>query len=110
MARDHADETGEALVAEEIVARAESGDTTCLATLARHSSRAARALAMVVNIVDPDVIVLGGGLSNAEHLYIDLPGQMTPYVFADHCDVSILPPVHGDASGVRGAARLWDAG
>lgn len=110
MSRDHANVSGDTLSAEEIVARAGTGDAACLATLSRHSNRAARALAMVVNIVDPDVIVLGGGLSNARHLYVDVTSQMTPYVFADHCDVRILPPVHGDASGVRGAARLWDAG
>lgn len=108
MARDHAVATGEALTAERIVAHAADGDTGCLETLARHSDRLARALAVVVNILDPDVIVLGGGLSKAQHLYADAPQKMATHVFADHCDVEILPPVHGDASGVRGAARLWD--
>ena len=108
MARDHADATGETLTAESIVARAHGGDRAAEETLARHSSRVARALAMVVNIIDPHVLVLGGGLSKARHLYAEVPAQMEQYVFADHCDVKLLAPIHGDASGVRGAARLWD--
>ncbi len=108
MARDHAAVTTQDLSAEDIVAAAASQDASAEATLARHSHRLARALAMVVNTIDPDLIVLGGGLSNARHLYMDVPSQMAPYVFADHCDVRIVPPVHGDDSGVRGAARLWD--
>ena len=78
------------------------------ATLARHVSRLARGLAHVVNIVDADVIVLGGGLSGLTHLYRRLPALMAPFVFADDRAVDIRPPRWGDASGVRGAARLWD--
>ena len=93
--------------AEEIVALADQGDPGAQQSLARHTNRLARGLAMVVNIFDPDVIVLGGGLSNLPHLYTDLPKAMAPYIFADDRLVDIRPPQHGDASGVRGAARLW---
>ena len=78
------------------------------AALERHASRLARGLAVVINIFDPEVIVLGGGLSRMGHLYETLPGLMAPYLFADDRTVIIRPPVHGDASGGRGAARLWD--
>ena len=108
LAHDHAAQTCQALNAEDIVARATSGDAAAEATLQRHAERLARGLAMVVNIIDPDVIVLGGGLSNATHLYKLVPAKMEPYVFADHCDAVIVPPLHGDDSGVGGAARLWD--
>jgi fructokinase len=63
---------------------------------------------MIVNIFDPEVIVLGGGLSKLSHLYEEVPPLMRRYVFADNPDVVVRPPVHGDASGVRGAARLWE--
>jgi fructokinase len=62
---------------------------------------------MVVNLFDPEVIVLGGGLSRLDHLYEALPKRIAPYIFADSPSVTVRPPVHGDASGVRGAARLW---
>jgi fructokinase len=87
---------------------AQSGDAKASAALQRYSSRLARGLAMVVNIFDPDVIVLGGGLSQIGSLYETVPAQMARYIFADTRDVVIRPPHHGDASGARGAARLWD--
>jgi fructokinase len=93
---------------EDVVRLAHGGDPVAAAALTRHTSRLARGLASVVNIFDPEVIVLGGGLSNLPHLYEQLPGLMQGYIFADNRDVIIRPPQHGDASGVRGAARLWD--
>jgi fructokinase len=76
--------------------------------MARHASRAARGLAHVVNIFDPYVIVLGGGLSQIPSLYRDLPGLMAGYILAEDRSVDIRPPRWGDASGVRGAAWLWN--
>lgn len=108
LAADHARATGERQSAETIAARAETGDEVALATMARHADRLARGLAHVVNILDPAVIVLGGGLSKLGHLYRNLPGLMAPHIFADAPHVDVRPPRWGDASGVRGAARLWD--
>ena len=107
LAADHTQATGVALDAETIAAQARDGNTAARATLDRHASRLARGLAHVVNIVDPEVIVLGGGLSNLSHLYEMLPLLMAPHIFSDVTDVDIRPPKWGDASGVRGAARLW---
>ena len=107
LARDHEKQTGERLTAAEIARRAESGDANALATLDRHAERLARALAVVINILDPQVIVLGGGLSNIGRLYRVLPDLLQPHVFSDAVAVRIVPPKHGDASGVRGAAWLW---
>lgn len=106
LAEDHSRITGVALTAEQIAAAAETGDAAAAATLQRHASRLARGLAAIVNIFDPDVIVLGGGLSKLAHLYTELPGLMFPYIFADAPAVDIRPPKWGDASGVRGAAWL----
>jgi fructokinase len=78
------------------------------ATLARHAGRLARGLAHVINIFDPDVIVLGGGLSKLTHLYDVLPHLTARHVFATPVGVVIKPPAWGDAGGVRGAAWLWD--
>jgi fructokinase len=108
MAGDHARVTGETLTAVEIAARAKCEDGAARATLSRHADRLARGLAHVVNIVDPDVIVLGGGLSQLSHLYDSLPELMGPHIFADRASVVIKAPKWGDASGARGAARLWD--
>jgi fructokinase len=107
LAADHARVTGEQLRGEAIVAAAAGGQLAAQATLDRHAHRLARGLATVVNLFDPDVIVLGGGLSALPHLYDVLPGLMAPYVFSEHPDVKVMPPRWGDASGVRGAARLW---
>jgi len=106
--RDFKAINGHSLKADEISAGSISGDRTCFEALERHCSRLARGLAMVSNILDPDIIVLGGGLSNMSHLYDQLPAKMAPFIFADNVSVDIRSPVHGDASGVRGAARLWD--
>jgi len=108
MAADHARVTGESHTAKEITERAVSGDNAAKATLVRHADRLARGLAHVVNIFDPDVLVLGGGLSQLSNLYTQLPSLMEAHIFADQCSVVIKPPRWGDASGVRGAARLWD--
>ncbi|MBK8233159.1 MAG: ROK family protein [Candidatus Eisenbacteria bacterium] len=91
----------------EIVARAEAGEAEALATLGRYEERLARALAHVINLIDPDVIVLGGGLSRIERLYREVPRHWLTWVFSDHLSTRLLPPVHGDAGGVRGAAWLW---
>ena len=107
LAADHARMTGDVLTTEAIVAAAEAGDGAALATLDRHASRLARGLAHVANILDPHVIVLGGGLSRLAHLYERLPALMAPHLFADSTSVDIRPPRWGDASGVRGAAWLW---
>ncbi len=106
--RDHAGTCGEALTGQEIVAAAAGGAPAAQASLARHANRLARGLAHVVNIADPDAIVLGGGLSNMQHLYDEVPDMIQRHVFADHPVVRLLAPLHGDASGVRGAARLWE--
>ena len=106
--QDHARVPGEAITGVEIAARAKAGDASAQASLDRHASRLARGLALIANIFDPDVIVLGGGLSNLDHLYRVLPGLAAPYVFSDAAPLDIRPPRWGDASGVRGAAWLWD--
>jgi fructokinase len=106
---DHAANTGEALDAAAIVAAADTGDQAAAATLARYEDRLARALAHVINILDPHVIVLGGGISKVTRLYRHVPSIMAAHVFSDRVATRILPPRHGDASGVRGAAWLWRA-
>ena len=106
IAADHARAGGETISAEEIVCQASDGVVSARETLARHQNRLARGLAHVVNIFDPDVIVLGGGLSKLSQLYDSLPGLTKPYIFADAPIVDIRPPRWGDASGVRGAAWL----
>lgn len=108
MTEDHRRHTGCALTPPQILAQAQGGDRTAKLTLERHLGRLARALASVINLLDPTVIVLGGGLSNLPHLYEDLPGLIRPWLICDGMATPILPPVHGDSSGVRGAAWLWD--
>jgi fructokinase len=110
LVRDHRAIAGEALDAAAIVAAAQAGQPAASASLARYEERLARALAHVVNILDPHVIVLGGGLSNVARLYRHLPALMKPRVFSDHVATKILAPQHGDSSGVRGAAWLWSVG
>jgi fructokinase len=90
-------------------ARAAAGDAAAAAALARHMDRLARALAHVINLLDPDCIVLGGGLSNLAHLYAEVPRRWRDFVFSDTVTTPLLPAKHGDSSGVLGAARLWDA-
>ena len=105
---DHERTAGEKLASEEIGARARRADPHALASLDRHAGRLARGLAHVVNIIDPHVIVLGGGLSQLSHLYEQLPDRMAPYIFAERAQITVRPPRWGDASGVRGAAWLWE--
>ena len=109
LAADHLRVTGETATAAEIAARAADGDGTAAASLGRYVSRLGRGLAHVVNMIDPQVIVLGGGLSQVGMLYDALPAAMAGYVLADDHAVDVRPPRWGDASGVRGAAWLWDA-
>jgi len=105
--RDHAQLAGEDLAPAEIAARAAAGDAACEATLQRYEARLARGLAGVINIVDPDAIVLGGGLSNLDRLYTNVPALWGRHVFSDHVATRLLKNRHGDSAGVRGAAWLW---
>jgi fructokinase len=93
--------------AQAIVRAAGEGDPACAAAVERYAERLARALAVVINLVDPDAIVLGGGLSNCDVLYERVPALWVEHVFSDHVRTPLLRPVFGDSSGVRGAARLW---
>jgi fructokinase len=106
LVRDHARITGESLSTHAIVERAAEGDAPCAASLARYDERLARALAHVVNVLDPDVIVLGGGMSNLERLYVNVPALWSRWVFSDRVDTRLVRNRHGDSSGVRGAAWL----
>jgi fructokinase len=105
LARDY----GQRVTAEEIATRAARGEALALAALARYEERLARALASVVNILDPNVIVLGGGLSNIERLYESVPRLWAAHVFSDRVTTPLVRARHGDSSGVRGAAWLWPA-
>jgi predicted NBD/HSP70 family sugar kinase len=107
LAADHVRHAGAPLPPPEIVARAEQGDAACEATLQRYERRLAKALAVVINIVDPDAVVLGGGLSNVARLYRNVPALWPAYVFSDAVHTRLLRSLHGDSSGVRGAAWLW---
>jgi fructokinase len=107
LAADHLRYAGTELTAAEIAQRAGAGDGSCLATMRRYEERLGRALAQVINILDPDVIVLGGGLSHIERLYGQVPLHWQPHVFSDRVDTILVPARHGDSSGVRGAAWLW---
>ena len=107
LARDHARHTGVARAGEDIAKAATAGDAAAQATLDRHADRLARGLALICNILDPHVIVLGGGLSQLPHLYAVLPALMAPYILSASARPVVQPPRWGDASGVRGAARLW---
>ncbi len=80
-----------------------------MATLERYEDRMARALASIINVIDPDVIVLGGGMSNVVAPLHRVPARWARYVFSDRVDTRLVPPMHGDSSGVRGAAWLWPA-
>lgn len=105
--RDHEATTGRAWKAQAVVEAARSGDAGAAAALARYIDRLGRALAMVVNLVDPEVFVLGGGMSNVAELYDRLPEVVERHAFSDHWDGRIVAAKWGDSSGVRGAARLW---
>ncbi len=103
LARDH----GGPGDARAIAAAAAAGDATAAATLDRWLDRLARSLATVINVVDPDIVVLGGGLSNLDVTYTRLPALLPPYVFSDVVATRVAKAMHGDSSGVRGAAWLW---
>lgn len=93
----------------QIAARAAAGERAAQEALDRHSARLGRALATVINIIDPDVVVVGGGLSHLAHMYSAVPVALAQHVFNDECRTPIVPNRHGDSSGVRGAACLWPA-
>ena len=100
LSRDHEQSTGERLPPEQVVLHEK--------TMTRYVERLARALASVINVLDPEVIVLGGGMSNVARLYTQVPLLWTRQVFSDHVATRLAPPAHGDSSGVRGAAWLWE--
>ena len=107
LARDHRRVTGQALTALQIVSASAGGDEAAIASIERYEERLARALSTVVNIVDPDVIVLGGGMSNVARLYDNVPRLWGRTITSDHVDTRLVRNRHGDSSGVRGAAWLW---
>jgi len=107
LAADHRRHGGGDLDSAHVVAGAAAGDAACRESLDRHANRLARALASVINILDPDAIVLGGGLSAIAQLYEAVPRLWGEFVFSDEVATRLLPPRHGDSSGVRGAAWLW---
>jgi len=104
---DYQAATGLRLEPEALLRRAEAGEAAAEAALSRYEDRLARGLASVINLLDPDVIVLGGGLSNIRRLYENVPRRWGEYVFSDAVATRLVPPHHGDSSGVRGAAWLW---
>ena len=108
LARDHQEHAGQRTEALAIGAAAAAGNAAAAATLGRYEHRLARALAAANNIVDPEVIVLGGGLSNVERLYRNVPALWPGFVFSDAIATRLVKARHGDSSGVRGAAWLWD--
>ena len=107
LARDYSASGGEASTSEEIAARAARGEARAEQALARYEDRMARALASILNVLDPDVVVLGGGMSQVDRLYGAVPRLWGRYVFSDRVDTRLVAPKHGAASGVRGAAWLW---
>lgn len=109
-ARLYKEEEGEALTPEEIVAAAEAGSRPARLALRRYADRLARALAHTINILDPEMIVLGGGMSNVAALYDEVPARWGAWVFSDTVATRLRPHKHGDSSGVRGAAWLWPDG
>ncbi|MFQ5772915.1 MAG: ROK family protein [Kiloniellaceae bacterium] len=109
LGRDYAAASGAERPPEDVVAGASAGDPAATAALERYEDRLARSLAAVINVLDPEVIVLGGGLSNIARLYETVPARVPAYVFSDRVDTTIVAPHHGDSGGVRGAAWLWGA-
>jgi fructokinase len=106
---DHAAVNGEQLAGSEIIARAQRGDAASDATLDRYVVRMARSLASLIVLLDPGVVVLGGGVSNIDALYERVPARWGEYIYSDHVATKLARNVHGDDSGVRGAAWLWDS-
>jgi predicted NBD/HSP70 family sugar kinase len=107
LARQHKQRYYQSLTPAEIVLRAEQGDAQAGHTLSEYEDRLARALASIINVIDPEVIVLGGGISNISRLYDNVPSIWQQYVFSDRVDTRLLQARFGDSSGVRGAAWLW---
>jgi fructokinase len=111
LARDHQERLGGDWSAQQIADAAQAGDAACQVTLARYAERLARSLAAVINLLDPDVIVLGGGVSRITSLYQAVPALWASHVFSAGANepvrTALRPALHGDASGVRGAAWLW---
>lgn len=107
LSRDYEAASGNKATPEEIVAAAARGELNATLCLERYEDRFARALASVINVVDPDVIVLGGGLSNIDRLYSTIPSRLGAFVFSDIVVTRVVRAMHGDSSGVRGAAWLW---
>ncbi len=105
--RDYRERTGEVRSGSDIVALLRSGDAAACATWDAYLDRLGRGIAAAVNLLDPDVIVLGGGMSNIDELYDALPARIEPHVFSDSFTTPVLKHRHGDSSGVRGAAWLW---
>lgn len=106
-AAHHNKKTGHSLKAYEIANRAMNGDEECTSSLERYETQLARALASIINVIDPEIIVLGGGMSNIERLYANVPALWSNWVFSDSVETKLVPPAFGDSSGVRGAAWLW---
>jgi fructokinase len=105
---DHEQAESERLEPAKIASRAAAGDAGCARTLARYERRLARALAHVINLLDPEVIVVGGGLSAIASIYANVPNIWGDFIYSDSIQTRLVCAVHGDASGVRGAAQLWD--
>lgn len=108
-ARSYERAGGEKILPKDIMERVRAGEQLANQVFDRYIDRLARSLAVVINIIDPDVIVLGGGMSNVKELYERTPDAFSNYVFSDRIDTRIVPNKHGDSSGVRGAAWLWPA-
>jgi fructokinase len=106
-ARDYEAATGESLSSRDIVAKAQAGDARAAANVDRYVDRLARGLASVINLLDPDIIVLGGGMSNLPQLAGAVSAELPRYVFSDSVQTRVVRNQHGDSSGVRGAAWLW---
>ncbi len=106
-AADHAAHSGQTLTAPAVIAAMRAGEATARASFIRYCDRLARGLAVIINILDPDAIVLGGGMSNVVELYTEVPLRWGAWVFSDRARTRLLPALHGDSSGVRGAAWLW---
>lgn len=107
LSAQHLQRHDQRLSAEQLVAHAESGERQAQDSLGRYYDQLARSLASVINLLDPEVIVLGGGLSNVKRLYTEIPARWNDYVFSDQVNTRLAAAQHGDASGVRGAAWLW---
>jgi fructokinase len=107
LARDYGRHGGSGLEAAQIAERAAHGEADADAAIARYEDRLARALAVVLNVLDPDVVVLGGGISKLARLYENIPRRWQAWAFSDRVTTPLRPPRHGDSSGVRGAAWLW---